>query len=197
MDYTTLSLTDVKNGLAEIAREAEATFGALDARQLNWRPDAARWSVAQCFEHLLTSNRLMLSSADDALNPAHPQSVWQRLPVLPGVMGRIMVRSQAPETTRKFKAPTPARPSSSDIGADVIQRFVEQHRDAVVRVAALDEGRAARTIMSSPYVRILTYSVLDGWRLMVAHDRRHFEQARRVTQSPGFPVASGFSRKDV
>ena len=183
MDYTTLSLTDVKNGLAEIAREAEATFGALDAWQLNWRPDAARWSVAQCFEHLLTSNRLMLRSADDALNPAHPQSVWQRLPVLPGVMGRIMVRSQAPETTRKFKAPTPARPSSSDIGADVIQRFVEQHRDAVVRVAALDEGRAARTIMSSPYVRIITYSVLDGWRLMVAHDRRHVEQARRVTQA--------------
>ena len=145
--------------------------------------------MAQCFEHLLTSNRLMLSSADDALNPAHPQSVWQRLPVLPGVMGRIMVRSQAPETTRKFKAPTPARPSSSDIGADVIQRFVEQHRDAVVRVAALDEGRAARTIMSSPYVRFITYSVLDGWRLMVAHDRRHFEQARRVTAGGGISEA--------
>ena len=189
MDYTTLSLADVKTGLEDIAREAEATFGALDARQLNWRPDPARWSVAQCFEHLLTSNRLMLSSADDALNRAHPQSLWQRLPVLPGVMGRIMVRSQAPATTRKFKAPTPSRPSSSDIGSDVIRRFVEQHRDAVLRVAALDEARAARTIMTSPYVRIITYRVLDGWRLMVAHDRRHFEQARRVMESPGFPKA--------
>src|ERR671913_549501 len=107
MDYTTLSLPDVKTGLADIAREAEGTFGAL--------------------------------------NPAHPERVGQRLPVLPGVMGRIMVRSQAPETTRKFKAPTPSRQSTSDIGADVIQRFVEQHRDAVVRVAALDEDRAART----------------------------------------------------
>jgi hypothetical protein len=26
----------------------------------------------------------------------------------------------------------------------------------------------------------------DGWRLVVAHDRRHFEQARRITLSPGF-----------
>ena len=188
MDYTTLSLAEVKTGLAEIARDAETTFGALNGRQLNWRPDAARWSVAQCFEHLLTANRLMLGQADDALDPAHPRSVWQRLPVLPGVIGRIMVRSQAPEATRKFKAPAPARPATSDIAADVVQRFVEQHRDAVARVAALDEGRAARTIMTSPFVRIITYSVLDGWRLMVAHDRRHFEQARRVTQSPGFPV---------
>jgi hypothetical protein len=187
MDYTTLSLTDVKTSLADIAREADATFGALNARQLNWRPDAARWSVGQCFEHLLTANRLMLRSAEDALNPARPRSVWQRLPVLPGVIGRMMVRSQAPETTRKFKAPTPAQPTSSDVAADVIQRFVAQHRDAVAQVSALDDQHAARTIMTSPFVRVVTYSVLDGWRLMVAHDRRHFEQARRVLQTPGFP----------
>ena len=179
------------HGLIEAVHESAVAMGIVSCNLFVSAVHYAlqRGRIAQCFEHLLTSNRLMLGSADDALNPAHPQSVWQRLPVLPGVMGRIMVRSQAPETTRKFKAPTPARPSSSDIGADVIQRFVEQHRDAVVRVAALDEGRAARTIMSSPYVRIITYSVLDGWRLMVAHDRRHFEQARRVTQSPGFPKA--------
>jgi hypothetical protein len=30
--------------------------------------------------------------------------------------------------------------------------------------------------------------VLDGCRLMVAHDRRHMEQARRVMQMPGFPA---------
>jgi len=30
-------------------------------------------------------------------------------------------------------------------------------------------------------------NVLDACRILIAHDRRHFEQARRVTQSPGFP----------
>jgi hypothetical protein len=41
--------------------------------------------------------------------------------------------------------------------------------------------------MVSPFVRFITYSVLDGCRLMAAHDRRHFEQARRVTEAAGFP----------
>ena len=189
MDYTTLSLAEVKTGLAEIARDVESTFGALNARQLNWRPDAARWSVAQCLEHLLTTNRLMIGQAADALNPAHPRSVWQRLPVLPGLLGRLIVRSQAPEATRKYTAPASARPATSDIAADVVQRFVAQHGDAVARVAALDESRAARTVTTSPFARIVTYSVLDGWRLMLAHDRRHVEQARRVAQSPEFPKA--------
>ena len=42
--------------------------------------------------------------------------------------------------------------------------------------------------MVSPFVAFITYTVLDGWRVIVAHGRRHLEQARRVTQSPGFPA---------
>jgi hypothetical protein len=106
---------------------------------------------------------------------------------LPGVCGRLLIRSQSPGGSRKFIAPIKAQPATSNIGADIILRFVEQHRDAVVRVHALDEGETARAIMTSPFIRVVAYSVLDGWRLVVAHDQRHFEQARRVTLSPGFP----------
>ena len=186
MDYTVLSLADVQTELDAIAREARATFGSLDARQLNWRPDETRWSVGQCFDHLLTANRLMFRAAEDALAGA-PRTVWQRLPVLPRVLGRMLVRSQAPNAARKFTAPPAARPATSAVAADVVERFVAQQRDAAAAVRALDDGVAARTIMTSPFVRVITYSVLDGWRLVVAHDRRHLEQARRVTTSPGFP----------
>ena len=37
--------------------------------------------------------------------------------------------------------------------------------------------------MVSPFVSFITYSVLDGCRLIVTHERRHFEQARRVAGS--------------
>ena len=187
MDYTTLSLAEMKAGLDAIAGETHATFGGFDARQLNWRPDAARWSVAQCFEHLLTANRLMFRAAEDTLNDARPRTVWQRLPVLPGILGRMLIRSQAPGAVRKFTAPSKAQPATSDIAADIIQRFVEQHREVVAWLQAVDERHAARAIMTSPFIKVVTYSVLDGCRLVLAHDRRHFEQARRVTVSPGFP----------
>ena len=187
MDYATLPLAEVKSGLDDIARDVQATFGGLDERQLNWRPDASRWSVAQCFDHLVTANRLMFQAADDALNDAAPRSVWQRLPIVPRVWGLLMVRSQAPKVVRKFTAHPKAQPAASVIAADIIQRFIEQHREAVARLQALDERDAARAIMTSPFVRVITYSVLDGWRLVFAHDRRHLEQARRVTLSPGFP----------
>ena len=188
VDYTTLSLAEVRKGLERTGHEAQAVFSGFDARQLNWRPDAARWSVAQCFEHLLIANHLMLEATNAALDNTRPRTVWQRLPVVPGLLGRMLIRLQAPSGTRKFTAPSMAQPAASDVAADVIPRFVEQHRDAVTRLQRLDERDAARAIMTSPFISVVTYSVLDGWRLMLAHDRRHVEQVRRVMLSAGFPT---------
>ena len=101
----------------------------------------------------------------------------------------MLIRSQAPGSARKFRAPSKAQPATSDIAGDIIQRFVEQHRDLVTWLQALDERYADRAIMTSPFLKVITYSVGDGCRLLLAHDRRHFEQARHVTFSPGFPSA--------
>src|SRR5262245_3794210 len=185
MDYTTLSLADVRYGLDEVARDVEASLGGLSALQLNWRPDTTRWSVGQCVEHLVAVNRLMIQGASDALDHTRPRTVWQRARILSGVLGRMLIRSQSPYGARKFTSPPGAQPAASDIAADVIQRFVEQHRDAVARLLKLDEHNAARVVMPSPFIGVVVYSVLDGWRLVLAHDRRHIEQARRVTLSPG------------
>jgi hypothetical protein len=187
MNYTTLSLAEIRDALEEIARDAQQTFGSLDATQLNWRPDDTRWSVGQCFEHLLTTNRLILERADETLHGTQPPTIWQRLPILPRVFGRLLIQSQAPTGTRKFTAPPAAQPSLSHIAADVVTRFVQQQRALAARVQAIDERAAADAVMTSPFVTFITYSVLDGLRIVVAHDHRHVEQARRVAQSPGFP----------
>ena len=187
MDYTTLTLTDVRRELEGASRDARTTFGALDHRQLNWRPDAGQWSVAQCFEHMATVNNLVLRRVDEAINPSIAPSVWQRLPVLPMVIGRMLIRSQAPTAQRKFKAPPAALPSASDIDAGIVGRFADQVHAAAQRTQAFDERAIAHMIMTSPFFAPVVYSVLDGWRLVVAHSHRHLEQARRVTRQSGFP----------
>jgi hypothetical protein len=187
MDYTRLTLAEVRTALHDIARASEDTFGRLSAAQLNWQPDHTRWSVAQCLDHLLTTNALMLQSARTALDVSQPRTMWQRLPVLPGVFGRLMIRSLTPTATRKLKAPAAARPVFSEIPEGVVGRFAEQQREMAAWLERLDAARAERTIMTSPFARVITYTVLDACRLVVAHDHRHMQQARRVMAMPGFP----------
>jgi hypothetical protein len=186
-DYTTLSLADVGAELSAIARDTQSLFGRLDERQLNWRPAAASWSVAQCFDHLLNANHGMFQAVDAAMDSARPRTLWQRLPILPGVFGRMLIRSQMPEAKRKFTAPRQATPASSAIDPRIIERFVTHQAEAAARVRALEGRDVAHIVMVSPFIAFITYSVLDGCRLLVTHERRHLEQARRVTDEPGFP----------
>jgi hypothetical protein len=185
MNYNRLSLSEVKSAFLDIARHTQSTFGSLDAHQLNWSADATRWSVAQCFEHLLTANGMTFGAIKN--NLSRPPSAVQHIPVLPRVFGGLMIRSQAPDNTSKYKAPSVARPTTSEIPANILQRFIDQHVEAASWVETLDERQAALRIMVSPFLRVILYSVLDGLRLAVAHDHRHFQQAKRVMQSAEFP----------
>jgi hypothetical protein len=36
--------------------------------------------------------------------------------------------------------------------------------------------------------RRVSIGLLDAYRIIVVHEQNHFVQARRVTESPGFPV---------
>jgi hypothetical protein len=188
-DWTAVTLTEVVAELEAIARDTQAVFGSLDEARLNWRPSATSWSVAQCFDHLLAADRQMLAAMNAAIDGSRPPAWWQRLPGLPAFFGAVMIKSLRPEATRKYKAPATAIPASSALDAGIIDRFVAQQHEAAGRLRTLDERDAARLIMISPFVAFITYSVLDGCRLIVTHGRRHFEQARRVTQQPGFPRA--------
>jgi len=98
----------------------------------------------------------------------------------------MLITSQASGGKRKYPAPASAQPASSDIAPDTIERFIAWQHMGIATLRTLSAADAQR-IMVSPFVTQITYSVLDGYRLIAAHQRRHFEQATRVTAHPEFP----------
>lgn len=186
--FTKLSLPELRAETAAIAADAQCAFGHLNAQQLNWKPDADGWSVAQCLEHLLNANHEMFAPLDDALAGATRKRFFERLPVLPGLFGKLMVKVVSPDFKQKLKAQPTARPAASAIDAQIVSRFLTQQRELTARINQLEQSGGARNVMTSPFVRWVTYSLLDACRLIVAHERRHLAQAQRVTESPGFPL---------
>ena len=74
--------------------------------------------------------------------------------------------------------------------AAVVEKFAGQQGElAELMRAAAGGPDFSRTVVTSPVVGFVTYSMRDACRLVVAHNRRHFEQARRVTEAAGFPVS--------
>jgi hypothetical protein len=187
MDYLTAKLPALITAANDIAADAKSTFGRLTPTQLNWKPSAERWSVAQCFDHLLTSNKGYFPPIEGVIAGIKP-TFWQRMPVLPGLAGRLLIKSLDPKSTRKIKAPQKFQPVQSDISASVIDDFVDQQGRIVEKMKSTEHLDLERIIITSPVAAAITYSLMDAYRIIVVHERRHFEQAKRVTEEASFPV---------
>jgi hypothetical protein len=172
--------------LNDIANDARSTFGQLSPSQLNWKPSAERWSVAQCFDHLLTSNKGYFPIIDSVL-AGEKRTLWQRVPLLPAFWGGLLVKSMDPSSTRKVKAPKKFQPVQSDIIGSVIDDFVDQQRKIAEKMKTTEHLDLEKIIISSPAASPITYSLMDAYRLIVVHDQRHFQQAKRVTEESSFP----------
>lgn len=181
-----MDLPAVINAANDVANDARITFGHLTPSQLNWKPSAERWSVAQCFEHLLTSNKGYLPIIDNVL-AGYKRTLWQSMPVLPGLMGKLLVKSMDPASTRKVKAPKRFQPAQSDISGSVINDFVDLQKQIIDKMKATEHLDLEKTVITSPVTGVVVYSLRDAYRLIVVHEQRHFQQAKRVIEEKEFP----------
>jgi DinB family protein len=187
LDYQNLTLPQIYNETEAIAGDAKTLFGHLNPDQLNWKPSADSWSVAQCLDHLISSNLSYDPVFDRILKGEYRKSFLHRLPFLPAFIGRTLVKSMAPDSTRKFKSPSASQPSSSSIDPKIVERFVAHQRETLAKMRSVEDMNPAEIIVTSPFVSVMVYSLLDAFRLLVVHERRHFAQAQRVMETDKFP----------
>jgi len=187
MNAQKAELANLIASVNNIANEATSTFGHLSASQLNWKPSADRWSIAQCFEHLLTANESYFPVIDEVL-AGRKRTFWESMPVLPGLAGKLLIKSLDPATTRKLKAPKRFQPAESDIKASVINDFADQQGRIVEKIKATEHLDLEKVVITSPAVAAVTYSLMDAYRIIVVHEQRHFRQAKCVLEETGFPA---------
>ena len=172
-----------------ITDDTSKVFGSLSPAQLNWKPSAERWSVGQCFDHLIKTNECFFPDMLRVAAGTFKSSWWGRVSPLSGFFGRFILKSLDPEKGRKTKSPRVFEPAQSDVDPNVIAKFLRHQSEVAAHMRATETAGAdlRRTVVTSPVSPVATYSLLDAYRIVVAHERKHFEQARRVTEAEGFP----------
>jgi len=186
MDAQRAELANLIAAANNVASEARSVFGHLSVAQLNWKPSSDRWSVAQCFDHLITSNKGYFPVIENVL-AGKKRTLWEGVPVLPGLAGKLLIKSLDPAATRRIKAPKKFEPAQNDISASVINDFVEQQAQIVEKMRATEHLDLEKTVVTSPVAAAITYSLMDAYRIIVVHEQRHFQQAKRVTEENAFP----------
>jgi len=182
------------NLLQTIISESEASNAAaselvtgLNEEQLNWRPGAEKWSIAQCLDHLAVSSSKFDQYFETALGRGRSKWPVSSPPAYqPTRMGAWLIRQLEPVTGRNLPAPKVFRPSSSDIQG-ALQKLLDQQETFLNFVRSADGVDFNKTRLRSPVTPFMRYSLADAFVITVVHTRRHLGQARKVRETPGFP----------
>lgn len=182
------SLPDLVGEARSVAAEAERSFGALTAEQLNWMPAPEAWSVGQCFDHLIRINSTYFAPLRHIQERGYTPGWRDRAPFLSRWIGSLVLHAVEPGAPRKLKAAAHVTPARSALDDGIIARFVAHQQEVIRHMRQTAErGDLGAMVIVSPVASAAFYSVLDAFRIIVAHERRHMAQAARVTQAAGFP----------
>jgi hypothetical protein len=178
--------SDLISELEKISENAQKTFGWLSPAQINWRAAGESWSVGQCFEHLIKTNELFYGELEKIASGNRKNSFWENWSPFTSLGGKFLVNSLKKDE-RKFKAPTPKIVPPSEIDANIIELFAAHQAELIEKIRRTENADWRKTVITSPFVKVMTYNLADGFRVVVEHEKRHFRQAERVMQSQGFP----------
>ncbi len=181
---------DQCKGRFEAARTefSRLVYGLTDA-QFNWRPEAERWSAAECIDHCVIVGTLMNRNIDDAIVRAKERNLRSGGPFKYGAFGNFFVKVVGPSDKarkRKFKAPKAYTPTSNhSIGRlnEAFEKLQSDFADRLARADGLDLARIKVPSAKGGVGGLIRLSLGQWFALLANHQDRHLAQARDVRKA--------------
>lgn len=166
--------------LAETQDDMMKVLKGLTEEQLNYKPDAESWSVAECLRHIAISEQNLWASFVDAALATDPDPSKRSEVGMTDeqLMGMIESRAQKVKTFAPFEPENKPEPVK-----DVIKEFKSLRGDHIKFVKKSDEDLRNR------YGQ-LPFGTIDAYQailFMAGHTKRHTDQMREVMASADFP----------
>ncbi|MCW5910996.1 MAG: DinB family protein [Cyclobacteriaceae bacterium] len=166
--------------LDEITRSFRQEFGLLTVDELNWKPNASTWSIAQVVHHLVVVNESYYPILEQIRNNNYYTPRFGQIGFINRFFGKLILSGVQPTQKRKTKTFPIWEPELSAIRSDILKQF-EDHQTELKQVICNSEDLIAQgTVISSPANRIIVYKLETAYDIIVAHEKRHFRQAQEI-----------------
>jgi hypothetical protein len=180
-------LEDYRRQIEAVNDDARDLLAGLSEAQVNWRPTAAHWSIAECLDHLTVTNREMMERIEAAIKEARSRGLTGRGPFRYGMVGNMIVRSMEPPVKMKFKAPKIFKPRADQSLEAVSQDFFAVQDELRRLIEEANGINLSRVKITSPVTKLIKLSLGQSFGLLATHERRHLWQARQIREHPAFP----------
>jgi hypothetical protein len=168
------------SALDEITANFNNDFGSLSREQLNWKPGRDRWSIAQNIDHLIVINNTYVPVIESVRNNTYKLPWLGNFDFVVKFFGNFILKSVQPDRKSRTKTFPTWQPDQGEIAADILERFSE-HQETFKKLLRDSQDLVTRhVVISSPANKNIVYTLDRAFDIIVAHERRHLEQAREV-----------------
>ena len=169
-----------KSEIDRTTADFKNAFAGLSEGELNWKPDAKTWSIAQNLDHLIVIN----SSYYPLITKAQQNQLelpWLgKVKFVYSMIGKMILDASGPDRRKKISTFPVWMPAASNISADILDRF-EVHQSELKQM--IDNCMSLllnNAVIYSPANRMIVYKLSTAFDIIVAHERRHLNQAMEI-----------------
>ncbi len=180
-------IDEFRKQFEQISADADALVAPLSDEQFAWQPAPDAWSVSQCLDHLNATARQYLPAMDEGVAEAIRRGLYGAGPYSYNWVGRLIVYLNQPPPRLRASAPKAFQPEPGRSRHDVMAAFRAYQVQYVDRLHQANGLDLARARVASPVARWIRIPLGSAFGMMLAHERRHLAQARRVLSAEGFP----------
>ena len=174
------ALGELEAELTEATQRARKLVTETEGRLFTVRPDAYRWSAAECIAHLSITTRefipILRETIDEAIRTGHhshavPQMDW---------LGAALRWFMEPPIRSKVKTSQPFVPKSVRAKAEALAEFESLQAELIDLVRAAKDLDLRKLKVRSAFDKRVRYNVFSAFRIIAAHERRHLWQAEKA-----------------
>lgn len=172
-----------------IRKRAELLVSGLTPDQITHRPDPAKWSIAECLQHLNLTAATVQPKIAAAVDTGRRENVTGTGPFSPGTLGKLLIWIAEPPPKFRLRAPRNIAPTAEQARSEELMAEFMRFQDGWQKLIQDSEGLNQKKIKVEslfPGVPRLRLAAPIPW--MLAHQRRHLLQAenvkRSITQAP-------------
>lgn len=176
------NIDDLKKIIDAVSAEVKNTFSNLNAEQLNTKPSPAAWSIGQVLDHLVVINESYYTVVHNVRNGFYKAGWFGSRKMMTSFWYNMIYKSIHPDNRKKSKTQPMWEPATSDISADIVQRFLMHQERLKSFIDECSDLIANDTVIHSPAAKFITYTIGDAFTIIAAHEQRHLIQAKEVLE---------------
>ena len=165
--------------LDEISQEVKESFKELDKETILRKPDNKNWSIAENLEHLMKVNSSYFPIFQKLKAGTFHGAFISRIGFFSKLFGNMIYKSVSDGGKKRVKTLTLWEPKIKDENSEIVEKFLSHQEKLKGWIKEMEKFINKEEIIHSPANSLIVYSLPKALDIIVAHEKRHLDQARR------------------